>query len=85
MCHEPVDPVSQKQLLERLQEENRASATPWPECRRCGFAVDKEDMSWLFPNFCDSHGLAKLDAILKKIVRRRGRRRTLRILKRLAR
>jgi hypothetical protein len=74
-----------KQMLERLREENRASASPWPECKRCGFAVDWEDMNWLFPHHCDSHGLAKLDSLLRKIARRHGRRRTLRILKRLAR
>jgi hypothetical protein len=75
---------SAQKLLKRLRRENRASASPWPECRRCKMAVDWEDMSWLFPHYCDSHGLGKLDALLQKIVRRHGRRRTLRILRRLA-
>jgi hypothetical protein len=85
MCCRSAGPVAQKEFLERLQEENRASASPWPECKRCGFAVDPQDMSWLYINHCDSHGMAKLDALVRKIVRRHGRRRTLRVLKRLAR
>jgi hypothetical protein len=64
---------------------NRAGPSPWPECRRCKLAVEPGDMSWLYPHLCDSHGLGKLESLLRRIVRAHGRRRALKLLKRLAR
>jgi hypothetical protein len=83
-CRGAAEPDSLKQLIKRLRRANRSSASPWPECKRCKLAVDREDMSWLFPHLCDSHGLGKLEAMVRRIVRSYGRRSTVRILKRLA-
>jgi hypothetical protein len=68
-------------LVRRLRRENRACPTPWPVCKKCNVPHDPVDSHWLFRSYCDSHGIARLERLIRRIVRARGRRCTLRFLK----
>jgi hypothetical protein len=71
-------------MRKALQRENAAKEKPDPVCRLCGVVVQKEDMDWLFTRLCGTCGIQKLERLVLRIIRNRGRRRTIRRLRRLA-
>jgi hypothetical protein len=76
--------VKLKHLVKRLRKDNRDSPSPWPLCKKCNVPLDPVDMHWLFRGRCDSHGIGRLEDLVRRIVRVHGRRRTIRILRQLA-
>jgi hypothetical protein len=77
-------PADLEQLVKRLRKENRASADPWPVCKKCNLPLDPTDFHWLFRSLCSSHGLDRLERLARKAARARGRRQFVRALRRLA-
>jgi hypothetical protein len=73
-----------RRLLAELRKEN-ASGPNRPLCRRCHFPILPGDAGELFPSRCASCSIRKVGEIIDRIVRNRGRRRTVRALKALAR
>jgi hypothetical protein len=70
----------------RLRRENELRRKPLPECRDCGAPFMKGDRDWLFRGpLCCSCGAARLEAIIRRLVKRRGRRKTIKVLRALAR
>ena len=69
----------------RLLAENRVSASPLPVCKKCLHPIVTEEVHWLYRNLCDTHGLNRLEDIVRRACRVSGRRRTLKLLRRLAR
>jgi hypothetical protein len=88
-CPPPGPEIShrsaERRLCAELRAENAARRKPRPLCRRCRFPIHPDDAGELFPNRCSSCDIRKLGELVHRAVRRRGRRRTIRALKRLAR
>lgn len=67
-----------------LRRENAAKPIPDPVCKRCRMPHAKEDRDWLFSFRCQSCGAEILEKLVRQIAGRHGRKRTVRLLRRLA-
>lgn len=82
----PTDDVLHAGALAELRRRNALQPIPCPECIKCGWPVDERDMDdLLFRKHCFTCGLNRLEDLLRRIVRRKGRKATIKALKRLAR
>lgn len=67
-----------------MRRENATKPNPDPVCKRCGVVHAREDRDWLFPSRCGTCGIQRLERLVWRIVKRHGRRKTVRLLRRLA-
>lgn len=63
---------------------NAASDNPRPVCQRCHSVILEADRDEFFPARCACCGTRRLEKIIRRIVRRLGRRGMLRALRALA-
>jgi len=80
-----TDQPSIDELLTEALDRNASKSIPRPCCKSCGWLIHEEDSSQVFPGRCDPCALNHLDRLLSQAIDRRGRKATLRALKRLAR
>jgi hypothetical protein len=78
-----ADREAERELKRDLLGGNEHRPKPWPVCLKCRMPVDPSDMHWLIPDYCDSHGVNRLERIVSRVARRHGRKLTLRLLKQL--
>jgi hypothetical protein len=83
----PVAPpaaLTHAALLVGFQRSN-AAANPLPICSACGYPTHPNDMEWLFHSKrCISCAMDLVDKLLYKAARKHGRKKALKLLKRLA-
>jgi hypothetical protein len=65
--------------------ENAAAASPLPVCRDCGFPTTADDMDdVLWPDRCATCSMNRIHALIYQAVKRHGRKKVKKALKRLA-
>ncbi len=73
-----------RELRAEMRAENATRERPDPVCKRCGVVHQREDGCEFFPGRCSTCGIQRLEKLVRKIIGRHGRRRTVRLLRRLA-
>src|SRR5437660_1766100 len=63
---------------------DRQAAPPHPVCVKCGFPYHDADGDWLFRHRCASCGARKWEAMVRRIVEAKGRRKAIRALRKLS-
>jgi hypothetical protein len=79
-----ADRKKRKEFRRRLLTMNRARKHPYQICRACKQPIHPSERHWLFKRHCDSHGVNRLEKLVESIVEAKGRKATIRLLKRLA-
>jgi len=80
------DKAHARRVRAELRAENALLAYPKPVCRGCKFPMHADEMDdVLFPRRCTTCSIQRLERIIRRAVHRRGRRRTVKALRRLAR
>jgi hypothetical protein len=72
------------ELWEAVRRNNAALAKPLPNCPKCGMLFHPEECGYLRTDRCDSCNTRWLDGIVCRLIRRHGRKATVKILRRLA-
>jgi hypothetical protein len=81
----PTAESSREEVLAFLYERNATLRRPRPICRDCRYPFDSStEGSDLYRHTCETCGVRRLDRIVRRLIRRHGRRKTVKILKRLA-
>jgi hypothetical protein len=72
-------------IRRRARHRNAARRAPLPTCKTCRFPIAPEESEkYLYGRRCNTCGLNRLEDLLRRIVDRRGRRRTWQALRQLA-
>lgn len=87
----PAEVVPDDDDFERKREEawdhiyrtNAALANPLPICPRCRMLYRDEDRGYLKTDRCDTCNTCWIDRIVWRLIKRHGRRKAVKILKRL--
>lgn len=78
-------PVSRKRIHRDFLRWNAAQPHPMPICCACDMAYRADEGDWLFKGRCTSCGIAQREAIILRIVKRKGHRKAIRALCKLSR
>jgi hypothetical protein len=71
-------------VMAYLVRQNAEIDNPLPVCRSCGYPSHPGDMDCFQPRKCTSCAMRQIDKLLYKIARKHGRKKALKLLKRLA-
>ena len=66
-----------------LLKQNAARKRPRPLCDKCGAICGESDVDWLFAHLCSTCGARRLERLIRRIIRRRGRQWIIKKLRRL--
>ena len=81
LTDDEVTAIGRADVLRRETARNN----PLPVCRDCHFSSHPDDMEWLYKKrLCTSCAMKRIDELLYKIAKRYGRRKAIKLLKRLA-
>jgi len=73
-----------RRIRAELRAENAELAYPAPVCRGCRFPIHSDEFGDIFPRRCTTCEIKKIEELIRRSVHRRGRRRTIKALRRLA-
>jgi predicted Zn-ribbon and HTH transcriptional regulator len=71
------------ELLDAVRRHNATLTHPWPTCPTCGFLFHPSDRGSVRTDRCDTCSNRWLDRIVRRLIRRHGRKGAVKALKRL--
>jgi hypothetical protein len=69
---EPAPEIDYDLYRRAIRRLNRLEPDPWPVCLSCRVPYDPAGQHWLFRRRCDSCGTARMEAIVRRMLRTRS-------------